>query len=158
MKITAAELCNGYLYDRETGKFKNKKTGNSLGYHNYDGYVVIRIGKYEYKAHRLAWLYVKGKLPSLDIDHINGIRSDNRFSNLREATRQENIRNIHKSRISGKPPEEIGVDYCKRNKKWRSRIWDGTKEIHLGWFIDKESAMRARKQKASELFGNFYNI
>jgi hypothetical protein len=95
-------------YNSETGQFvrvhshhPKVKIGDIAGTVSKEGYVSIRIESRVYKAHRLAWLYVTGNMPTKLIDHINGDKSDNRWKNLREVTNQENCRN-QKIRITNK--------------------------------------------------------
>jgi hypothetical protein len=64
--------------------------GAQAGSEDYSGYVLIRVDKILYKAHRLAVLYMTGKWPECQVDHINGVEGDNRWSNLRECTVKEN--------------------------------------------------------------------
>ena len=97
-----------------------------------------------------------GKWPENDIDHINVARGDNRFSNLREATRSENLRNrgAQKNNTSGFK----GVSWQKSSRKWDARINIHGKVVHLGYFDDPEDAYQAYCQAAKELHGEFYNI
>ena len=77
-------------YNQETGVFTRKKKisssniGDVAGSVESQGYVIISIKNWPFKAHRLAWFYVHGKWPIDCIDHINGNRADNRIENLRE--------------------------------------------------------------------------
>ena len=99
---TAETLTQEYLksildYDLDTGIFtwkinkaKRTKIGDIAGW-SYNGYREIEINDKKYKAHRLAWLYVYGEMPNKLIDHIDGNRSNNKISNLREATLDGNI-------------------------------------------------------------------
>ena len=87
-------------YNPDTGVFTWKvkrggkaQAGTVAGYEHVTGYWYIAIDKKYYPAHRLAWLYIHGVEPENDIDHINHQRSDNRISNLREATRSQNCAN-----------------------------------------------------------------
>ena len=104
MSITQERLKELLHYDPETGVFTylvsrrgSVKVGNRAGYKS-NGYLRIKIDGKAYLIHRLAWLYVYGDLPPMDIDHINGSRDDNRLINLRCATRSENIQNLRKHR------------------------------------------------------------
>lgn len=116
---------------------------NKLGTISQGGYLLIEIGKKKYRAHRLAWLYVHGRFPVDQIDHINHLRADNRIINLREATNQENSKNIslRKDNVSG----ITGVYFRKEMKKWGAFINHNTKRIHLGFFKDFFEAVSVRK-------------
>ena len=85
-------------YDSETGIFvwrskKSRNKGKVAGHLRSDGYVAITVDSKLYRAHRLAWLYVHSYFPEHDIDHMNGVRDDNRLVNLREASRACNLQN-----------------------------------------------------------------
>ena len=87
-------------YDPETGRITWRvkycykvKIGNVAGSINDRGYRQVKFKGKQYKAHRIAWLLTHKKWPENDIDHINGVRDDNRLCNLREATRGENCQN-----------------------------------------------------------------
>jgi hypothetical protein len=133
-KIQVQEL---FHYDINTGTITRKKDGKIYSKLSNQCYIKIRIGTKEYAAHRLAWLYVYGSFPEHDIDHINGIRNDNRIHNLRPATRSQNCHNQkkkHKNNSTG----FMGVDYHKASNKYRARIRLHNKEIHLGLFDSAE--------------------
>src|SRR6185369_1259759 len=85
-----------FLYDSETGVFSRKpqipirRVRKKVGWLDKDGYIALRVYGTECRAHRLAWLLSYGYMPKF-IDHINGIRDDNRLCNLRECkSRAEN--------------------------------------------------------------------
>jgi hypothetical protein len=87
-------------YNPETGIFTRVfsnhpkiKIGDVAGTKSKEGYVSLRIETVVYKAHRLAWLYMTGEMPTKLIDHINGDPSDNRWCNLRQASNKENCNN-----------------------------------------------------------------
>jgi hypothetical protein len=151
-QLTKAELVQLITYDPETGIFHWKvnkgvraKAGMVAGSINSDGYLQIQIDRVLYKCHRLAWLYVHGDWPKNCIDHINRVRTDNRITNLREATKNENMQNI-----SAKNPEGIkGVDWHKNTGKWRSRISVDGKSKLLGYFDSKELADTAYREAAA---------
>jgi hypothetical protein len=132
-------------------KFALKDTGESTC---MNGYRRIRIDDILYRAHRLCWLYVFGNLPEHQIDHVNGVRHDNRIHNLRAVTNRENCLNaaLRSDNKSG----AHGVDWFKSRGKWRSRIKDNGKEIHLGYFDDISKAIAARKS-AEILYGYHKN-
>ena len=149
-ELTAEYLRSILNYDPETGIFTWKasvansvKVGDVAGYSNGNGYLRLRLQSRLYQAHRLAWLYVYGEWPKLDIDHINRNRSDNRISNLREVTNKQNMQN--KSKRSDNTSGHPGVVWYKRSAKWQAQIMHNYKTIHLGYFTDREDAIAARK-------------
>lgn len=114
---------------------------------NKAGYRYGSIDGRTYYAHRLIWKIVTGKDPLL-IDHINGNRSDNRLTNLREVNHRDNCRNsaFHKDGTSG----AIGVSYYRN--RWVATIWDGANNVYLGRYKLKDDAIVARK-KAENKYG-----
>ena len=153
--LTQQELKNYLSYDPASGIFTRLKitskfkSGKILGTRHSTGYFVIRINDKLYKAHRLAWLYMKGEFPTLKIDHINRDGFDNRWENLREITQRQNSENrsLAKNNTSGHP----GVDWAKKLCKWRARITVNYKGFHIGYFDTKEEAIEAYKNKAAEM-------
>lgn len=87
-----------FTYDPNTGKFARKikygsqQVGDEPGCLSPQSYWYIGVGGRPVPAHRLAWFYVHGEWPPNDVDHINGLRADNRLTNLRCVTRAENLR------------------------------------------------------------------
>lgn len=123
----------------------NRKIGKKAGYINQqNGYHYIRIDNKSYKTHRVIWFYHYGYLPNKEIDHINHNRLDNRIDNLREVDRTTNNKNksINKNNSSG----YNGVFYHNKYKKFMARIGVNYKDIHLGYFINIEEAILARKE------------
>ena len=147
--LTQEQLKSMYVYDKDTGIFIRArdlgncyKAGQIAGGSHNSGYTVIRFGKRLYLAHRLAWLYVYGEWPKLHIDHINGIKTDNRISNLRDVTASENMANQHRARsdsVSG----VLGVSCSCSRKGWRAQICRSGKVKNLGTFNTKEAAQEA---------------
>ncbi|MGE0038076.1 MAG: HNH endonuclease [Xanthobacteraceae bacterium] len=101
----------------------------------------------------MAWLYVTGTWPIEHVDHINGIRSDNRFVNLRLATNSENARNSRR-RINNACGYK-GVHYKKRLKKFVAQIRVAGRVFHLGVFRTADEAHAAYCKAAKEHFGEF---
>jgi hypothetical protein len=110
---------------------------------NGEGYLLIKLQRRSYKAHRLAWLYVCGVWPEDQLDHINRNRSDNRISNLREVTNKQNLQNAGK--YSHNTSGHSGVSWHKQRSKWVAQIKHNHKVIHLGYFTNIEDAIAARK-------------
>ena len=105
-------------YDKDTGVFTwlvsrgHAAVGKIAGCINAKGYLQIRIYGKTYRAHRLVFLYMEGKLPPDQVDHINRDKTDNRWSNLRHATHLINQNNKANNNAV------IGVGFRKQNKKW----------------------------------------
>lgn len=142
--VTQEFLKSVLNYDKDTGIFtwavnKSKRCniGDVAG-HKDNGYIRIEINNKAYRAHRLAWLYVYGEMPKLHIDHINSNRSDNRVSNLREATYQENSKNYStpKTNTSGVK----NVSWYKKLNKWVVSLGVNGKKKTIGYFDDIEFA------------------
>jgi hypothetical protein len=148
--MTTEQLKLLLRYEPDTGLFfwlSNKgtaKAGDVAGATASNGYTNICIDRRIYKAHRLAWLYVYGAPPSNQVDHINGVKNDNRIANLRQATNFENSQN-HTS---------FGVHLHKEKNKWQARIRVRDKRLHLGYFESKQDAVSAYL-KAKEIHHQF---
>ena len=141
----ATFIARGYAYDPDSGVFtrRGKVVSNRKG----NGYV--GIGR-QY-AHRLAWLFVHGRWPHGDIDHINGDKLDNRIGNLRECSRSENQRNhglTTRNRSGFK-----GVS--QRRDRWIATIVVHGKQSYLGTFEAPEQAAIAYLDAAVRLHGEF---
>jgi hypothetical protein len=159
--MTQSELKERLFYCKDSGEFRwlishggirQSKVAGTLNKNT--GYILISFKNKSYLSHRLAWLYVTGEWPKNQIDHINGIRDDNRFCNLREATNQQNLFNLS---ISSKNKSGFkGVDFHKSTKKWRAQIRINGKKVTLGIYDSPELASDVYKNKAKEIHGNFY--
>jgi hypothetical protein len=152
--LTQAELQSQLHYDLDTGIFTWIKSNKQAGYYPENKYSQIGIGDKLYYGHRLAWLYAYGYFPKY-VDHINGIKSDNRLCNLREATNQQNAFN---SKISTNNTTGIkGVMWNKNAKKWHVQIVLNNKKYHIGYFIDFFEACCNAISIRKMLHGNFAN-
>lgn len=146
--LTAEQVRHVLDYNPDTGVFHWTDNASyqarcrEIGTKN-NGYVVIRVNNKRYKAHRLAWLYVHGKWPDNDIDHINGVRDDNRISNLRDVSRSVNSQNERKARPNNKSCGLLGATWHKRTKRWRAQICIQGKKKHLGYYKTPEQAHAA---------------
>jgi hypothetical protein len=156
--LTAEELREQLDYNPATGVFTRRVTNSSrvivgdvAGFCGGGGYREIRLLGYRFGAHRLAWLYVYGVWPTKQIDHINGVRSDNRIVNLREATQAENQWNRKKTR--GAKCKLKGVHFDKG--RFRAAIRVNSKLIHLGGYATEEEAHAAYVAAAEKEFGAF---
>jgi hypothetical protein len=118
-------------------------------------YLSVNIGPSRFKAHVVAWIIHYGQAPSADIDHINGLRRDNRIANMRAVSRSGNMRNtaISPRNTSG----VVGVSWNKPANKWQATVRDNDgKRKSLGYFSDLGEAANARKS-AERLFGYHAN-
>lgn len=159
--ITSERLREILDYDPETGVLTWKirlshraKVGCQAGsVSRADGYRHLKIEGGRYVAHRLVWLYMTGKWPTDQIDHINRQRADNRWINLREASASQNMANSH--RRSTLPR---GVSFHKPTKRYQARIrWRGHQR-HLGLFDTPEEASAKYVETARETFGEFARV
>lgn len=161
--LTQKRLRDLLEYDPETGRMIWRvslrgpaKLGSPAGVIDRNGYHVIRIAGVQYKAHRLAWLYVHGEWPPTLIDHSNGDKTDNRIANLRMCTSTQNQWNK-----KGSPSARNGglKGASKRtNGSWRSRITVDGKSIHLGTFGTAHEAHTAYVNAAHRFFGEFARV
>ncbi len=113
------------------------------------GYRVITIDGKNYKAHRLAWLYVNGAWPADRIDHQNGVPDDNRIANLREATDAENGQN--RTKQANNKSGFLGVSWHKPSGQWVAQIMLDGRKSHLGYFPTPEAAYAAYLTAKSQL-------
>jgi hypothetical protein len=157
--LTQKELKRLVNYNEETGIFSWKinrpcqiNKDDLIGSKDKNGYLTVHIGKRHYKLHRLVFLYVKGRFPKKNIDHINGTKTDNRFNNLREVSHSLNCRNrpVRSDNKSG----HQGVSYTKLNKKWRADIGINGKRKYLGEFKTYEEALEHRIEYEKKI--NFF--
>ena len=155
--LTQIELKRVWNYNFITGQFTRLvatsnvvKVGDVASFINNKGYIVIKINNKNYKGHRLAHLYMTGEFPADQIDHIDGIRNNNCWLNLRDATNSLNAQNTHWLRLDN-TSGYAGISWCKRNHKWRAQITLNSKCITLGYFDCKHQAGAYRLQKKREL-------
>jgi hypothetical protein len=153
MKITQQRLHELLAYDAASGAFtwraarkgrgcNQVKAGGPAGYRTVKGYITIKVDGCTYKAHRLAWLYMTGEWPSELIDHIDGVKDNNRFANLRPATLSENAQNTLKPSRNNKAGL-LGVSWDKKQEKWAATIYIDGKNKRLGRFRDPHEAHAA---------------
>ena len=143
-ELTQARLMELLNYAPETGLFTwlknrgpNAPAGRVAGCQDAEGYVLIRVDLVIYKAHRLAHFYVTGAWPSSQMDHRNGVTSDNRWENLRVVDASGNAQNRRTpcSNTSG----WAGVSLDKRSGRWQAQI----SKRYLGKFDTAQEAGEA---------------
>ena len=135
-------------YDKETGIFTWKhdgtrgvKAGHVAGSKMTSGYIMLSVKGKRLLAHRVAWLFIHGEFPFGNIDHINRNKSDNRASNLRPATYEQNAQNRQKN--SKNTSGFKGVTWHKRDERWQAAITIKGKVVHLGYYKELEDASKA---------------
>ena len=148
-------------YDPETGVFRWRVrtngricVGDIAGSVHIKGHRYIGVDRGLYFAHRLAWLYMTGQWPLDQIDHKNTLPDDNRWENLRLATRSQNIANARKLKRGGTSRFK-GVYWIKADRKWSAQIRVRGKLIILGRFNDEQAAHEAYMKAATKYFGDF---
>jgi hypothetical protein len=154
IELTAERLRELLRYDPETGVFlwltrkaRCIRVGDIAGSLHRTGYSHVCIDGRFYYAHRLAWLYVVGSWPSLHIDHIDGVRNNNRFSNLRDVDRCVNLQNQRKARNDN---ESGAIGVRVQGDRFRATISNEGATIHLGLFptiVDASDAYLKAKRK-----------
>jgi hypothetical protein len=158
---TREQMAGLLRYEPDTGDFYWKirrgwvPAGAKAGYRDPYGYVKINVCGWPRRAHRIAWLMATGEWPpdGTDIDHVNRNRSDNRWSNLRLASRSQNMGNspAHRDGSSGVK----GLTWLSRRQKWQVRICVQGKRKTLGYFASKEQAALVYRRAAQAAFGEF---
>lgn len=156
--ITNKELKRLLNYDPDTGVFtvktkphgSHKNIGDPIGSIKSNGYVAIVIRGKHYQAHRLAWQYVHGEIKKPYIDHINGIKHDNRMKNLRQCNASENGQNKRKSPSNSKI-KLLGARRKKNRNVFESSIKVNGKSHYIGCFKTAEEAHQAYLAKKKEL-------
>lgn len=120
-----------------------------------NGYVGVTVLKKSYQAHRVVWAITSGVWPTGDLDHINGLKSDNRYCNLRYATESQNGFN----RVLGKNSTTgyKGVSYDKQTKRYKAKIKISGRSISIGMFDTPKEAHDAYCTRAEKEAGVFFN-
>lgn len=143
-------------YDPDSGKFfwlkqiGGRKIGQEAN-HISHGYILIRVDGRSYRAHRLAFLYMDGQLPELDVDHIDGCKTNNAFVNLRHATRSQNLGNSGVRSVRG-----LGI----KNIQLRPGIKRYSVRVQgkfFGAYEDLELAQLVADEARLKIYGEFAN-
>jgi hypothetical protein len=163
--ITQKRLHEVLRYTPKTGEFlwlarlsNRTNIGDVAGCpRGIPGYRVINVDGVSYAAHRLAWLYMTGAWPNPFIDHVNGVKGDNRWCNLREATKSQNFMNtpIRADNKSGFKGVCLKKDRHGRPAGWDARIKTNGKQVCLGTFKSPIQAALAYRRAALALHGKY---
>ena len=159
MSITHDKVIELVCYDASTGLFTWNKprpyctAGKRAGGRTSSGYIRVILCGRPFQAHRLAWFYVHGSWPEHEIDHVNGVRDDNRLANLREATPSQNQANkaMRRDNTSGVK----GVSWDRSRGKWHASITVSGRIKNLGRFEEIETAAAAYAEAARQFHGEF---
>jgi hypothetical protein len=163
--LTADQLRSMLDYDPATGIFtwllrkhapkhwNTRWSGKAAGSVTFSGYLHIRLGNRIYRAHRLVFLWMVGAWPENEVDHQDGNRLNNRWSNLRQATPSEN--RMNKGMRSDNTSGRKGVCLDRRSKRWQAQVMLSKKRHHLGYFDTPEEAHAAYVEAARRLHGKF---
>lgn len=159
-ELTADRVREMLTYDPDTGIIRwgvapgngSVKVGDIAGHPGPRGYLQIRLDGASRIAHRLAWAIATGSFPKGDVDHINGIKSDNRLCNLRDVQKRDNQQNRIRPQRNNKSGF-LGVS--KRGRRWRATIKIDGRCIQIGVFDTPEEAHSAYlKEKRQHHAGN----
>ena len=143
--LSAERLRELLSYNKESGHFtriarrKGAVLGEIAGSKMSHGYISICIDGVDYTAHRMAWFWIHGAWPDGYIDHINGDRSDNRISNLRDVSQSVNMQNVYEAKSNSKTGLR-GVSWHAQRRKYTARIKVGGKYLSLGLHATPEAA------------------
>ena len=141
MSLTQKQLKNLLCYDPDTGVFIRRKNNKVAGHPLASRpYLRTMLRGREYYMHRLAFLYMTGSFPEKEVDHVNGVKDDNRWANLRTATPFENSVNVHTHRSHNK----LGVlGVSPSGSKFIAKLTTKGRQQHLGTFDTAEEAHNA---------------
>lgn len=146
-------------YDPDTGNFYRLVTmgsqvaGTIAGTPHKEGYVDLTVDGIRLLAHRLAWFYMTGAWPVADVDHRDRNKANNRWSNLREASRSQNMANC--GALANNRCGIRGVRLFKRTGRWVASIRVSGKMVHLGYFATADEASIAYRSAAKLHYGEF---
>jgi hypothetical protein len=159
--ISHSALLRLINYDSATGVFTALvqrgcvPAGKVIGSVGNHGYIQFGIEGRMYLGQRVAFFYMTGRWP-IEVDHKNRVKTDNRWKNLREASKSQN--SFNKPAMSRSKSGIKGVSWNSRRRKWYAFIHDGRKQHYLGSFDDQTEAQSAYADAALKLHGEFARV
>lgn len=160
--LTLERLKSLLAYDPVTGVFiwlvwrpNGIKVGDAAGTVDSNGYLKIKLDGHKYQASRLAWFYMTGEWPRDMLDHADMDKLNNKWSNLREATRSQNGANRSSCGATGGLKGAHYNRNRKSPKKWAATIRVDGRNKTLGYFMTPEEAHAAYIAAAEISFGEF---
>lgn len=157
--LTAEAVRRLFIYDPYSGLLQYRERGphRPRGWfagakEPKTGYLRVQVGLRKYLVARLAWLWMTGHWPKVDVDHVDLDRTNNRWGNLREATRAQNV--VNSGRRATNKSGFKGVTF--KNGRWRATIRAEGRCLHLGYFPTPEEASQAYETAAKQAFGDYY--
>ena len=159
MKISNSIFHELFFYDQKTGNILQKKkrpkvkVGEIAGSITPKGYRYIQANGRKYAAHHLVWYFETGSFPTLFLDHIDGNKLNNHFSNLREVTIKQN--NEHRGKQINNTTGYKGVTYNKRLGKFIAQIQHNYKTQYLGVFESALEASQVYEKTAKTIFSHY---
>lgn len=164
VRPTAEIVRNKYDYDPATGIFKHRRRvcgrrshhPSGVGGIDAYGYHRLSVNGRQYKAHIIAWLFCYGEWPDGEIDHINGIRDDNRIANLRVCTHQQNQANRPMQSNNTSGAKGVCVMRLSGGRvRYLARVCKDKKHRIIGHFDTLEDAAQAYADAAAKIHGAF---
>jgi HNH endonuclease len=157
--LTWSEARRLWDYDALTGvmtwrvdRHANKVAGKPVGALHHYGYLVTKHGGKQIPVHVLCWFWLNGEWPVFDIDHANGIGTDNRWHNLRLATPSENHANSWRPEKSSTGFKGVARE---RSGRYRASIKVAGRKVYLGMFDTAEAAHAVYAERARQVFGEY---
>lgn len=141
-QVLAYDASTGLLRWRIRMNYRCAEAGSIAGHRNRQGYITVGFGGRLYQAHRVIWLMAFGRWPSGPLDHINGVRDDNRLCNLREATvaiNNQNKRRAYRTSKTGLP----GVTKKSLGGGFQAAVTTNGRHTYLGTFATAAAAHEA---------------
>lgn len=147
-QLTQQELALVLRYEPTSGTFTRIANGKLVGSPSANGYLRCRVNGRFYFLHRLAFLAMTGSFPPEDVDHIDGVRANNAWSNLRAASRGGNCQN--RSAVTTAKSGVRNVYWNAKSQRWQVKVTLGGRSKSFGYFATvAEAAPVAKAAKAA---------